>query len=145
MQSCTSGRAAFITGMYPLRVGLSVPMMPGMPASLRHGTPTLSKMLLSLGYNTGQFGKNHLGDKTESLPTAHGFQELWGDLYHLDAMSGVSFPDINKSHGAQVPGELREVPAAAVAAVLQPGRGDDPDPSAKTEDSNRRPPERMMS
>ena len=71
MQSCTSGRAAFVTGMYPLRVGLSVPMMPGMPAWLRQGTPTLSKMLLSLGYNTGQFGKNHLGDTTESLPTAH--------------------------------------------------------------------------
>jgi len=97
MQSCTSGRAAFITGMYPLRVGLSVPMMPGMPAWLRQGTPTLSKMLLSLGYNTGQFGKNHLGDTTESLPTAHGFQEFWGYLYHLDAMQGVSFPDINKS------------------------------------------------
>jgi arylsulfatase A-like enzyme len=97
MQSCTSGRAAFITGMYPLRVGLSVPMMPGMPAWLRQGTPTLSKMLLLLGYNTGQFGKNHLGDKTESLPTAHGFQEFWGYLYHLDAMQGVSFPDINKS------------------------------------------------
>ena len=97
MQSCTSGRAAFVTGMYPLRVGLSVPMIPGMPAWLRKGTPTISKMMLSLGYTTGQFGKNHLGDTTESLPTAHGFQEFWGYLYHLDAMQGVSFPDINKT------------------------------------------------
>ncbi len=57
----------------------------------------LAKFLLDLGYTTGEFGKNHLGDHTESLPTAHGFQEYWGYLYHLDAMQGVSFPDINKS------------------------------------------------
>ena len=80
MQSCTSGRAAFFTGMYPVRVGLTVPQLPGSPAWLRTGTPTLAKLLLDLGYNTGQFGKNHLGDHTESLPTAHGFQEYWGYL-----------------------------------------------------------------
>ncbi len=57
----------------------------------------LAKFLLDLGYNTGEFGKNHLGDHTDSLPTAHGFQEYWGYLYHLDAMQGVSFPDINKT------------------------------------------------
>ena len=57
----------------------------------------LAKFLLDLGYNTGQFGKNHLGDHPDSLPTAHGFQEFWGYLYHLDAMQQVSFPDINKS------------------------------------------------
>ena len=57
----------------------------------------IAKFLHDLGYNTGEFGKNHLGDKTNSLPTAHGFQEFWGYLYHLDAMQGVSFPDINKS------------------------------------------------
>jgi len=54
-------------------------------------------LTLVLGYNTGEFGKNHLGDHTESLPTAHGFQEYWGYLYHLDAMQGVSFPDLNRS------------------------------------------------
>ena len=97
MQSCTSGRAAFFTGMYPVRVGLTVPQLPGSPAWLRQGTPTLAKLLLDMGYNTGQFGKNHLGDHTESLPTAHGFQEYYGYLYHLDAMQGVSFPDINKT------------------------------------------------
>jgi len=97
MQSCTSGRTAFYTGMYPVRAGLTVPQLPGSPAWLRQGTPTLSKILLDLGYNTGQFGKNHLGDHTASLPTAHGFQEYWGYLYHLDAVEQVSFPDINKT------------------------------------------------
>jgi arylsulfatase A-like enzyme len=56
-----------------------------------------AKFLLDLGYNTGEFGKNHLGDHTDALPTAHGFQEYWGYLYHLDAMQQVSFPDINAS------------------------------------------------
>lgn len=97
MQSCTSGRCAFFTGMYPIRVGLTVPQLPGSPAWLRTGTPTIAKVLLNQGYTTGQFGKNHLGDHAESLPTAQGFQEYWGYLYHLDAMQQVSFPDINKS------------------------------------------------
>ena len=90
MQSCTSGRAAFFTGMYTVRVGLTVPQLPGSPAWLRQGTPTLAKILLDFGYNTAQFGKNHLGDTTESLPTAHGFQEYLGYLYHLDAVQQVS-------------------------------------------------------
>ena len=85
------------------------------------GTPALAKFLLDLGYTTGEFGKNHLGDHVEALPTAHGFQEFWGYLYHLDAMQGVSFPDINKTPLVQgiappckntpVPG-LPEVPGA---------------------------------
>jgi arylsulfatase A-like enzyme len=95
MQSCTSGRNAFFTGMYPLRTGMIPPQLPGSPTYLKPGTPALAKFLLDLGYNTGQFGKNHLGDHTDALPTAHGFQEYWGYLYHLDAMQGVSFPDIN--------------------------------------------------
>lgn len=97
MQSCTSGRCAFFTGMEPVRVGLTVPQLPGSPAWLRPGTPTIAKILYNQGYTTGQFGKNHLGDHAESLPTAQGFQEYWGYLYHLDAMQQVSFPDINKS------------------------------------------------
>ncbi len=96
-QSCTAGRNAFFTGMHPLRTGMIPPQLPGSPSYLRPGTPTVAKFLLDLGYNTGEFGKNHLGDHTEALPTAHGFQEFWGYLYHLDAMQGVSFPDINKS------------------------------------------------
>jgi arylsulfatase A-like enzyme len=97
MQSCTSGRNAFFTGMYPLRTGMIPPQLPGSPSWLRPGTPALAKFLLDLGYTTGEFGKNHLGDHAEALPTAHGFQEYWGWLYHLDAMQGVSFPDINKT------------------------------------------------
>ena len=93
-QSCTAGRTAFFTGMNPLRVGMTLPEIPGSPSYLRTGTPDLAKFLLDLGYTTGEFGKNHLGDHTESLPTAHGFQEYWGYLYHLDAMQQVSFPDI---------------------------------------------------
>jgi arylsulfatase len=96
-QSCTAGRTAFLTGMQPLRVGMTLPEIPGSPSYLRPGTPALSKFLLDLGYTTGEFGKNHLGDHTESLPTAHGFQEYWGYLYHLDAMQQVSFQDINKT------------------------------------------------
>jgi arylsulfatase A-like enzyme len=120
-QSCTAGRTAFITGMQPVRVGMVLPEIPGSPSYLRTGTPHLAKFLLDLGYNTGEFGKNHLGDTTESLPTAHGFQEFWGYLYHLDAMQQVSFPDINKSPTEQtiappckntpIPG-LAEVPGA---------------------------------
>ena len=94
-QSCTAGRNAFFTGMHPLRTGMIPPQLPGSPSYLRPGTPALARFLLDLGYNTGEFGKNHLGDHTDALPTAHGFQEFWGYLYHLDAMQGVSFPDIN--------------------------------------------------
>ncbi|HXW22369.1 MAG TPA: arylsulfatase [Rhodomicrobium sp.] len=101
MQSCTSGRNAFVTGMYPLRTGLIPPQLPGSPTYLRPGTPSIAKFLHDLGYTTGQFGKNHLGDTTEALPTAHGFQEYWGYLYHLDAMQQVSFPDINKNPETQ--------------------------------------------
>jgi arylsulfatase len=121
MQSCTSGRNAFFTGMYPLRTGMIPPQLPGSPSWLRKGTPAIARFLLDLGYNTGEFGKNHLGDHTESLPTAHGFQEYWGYLYHLDAMQQVSFPDINKSPTEQgvappcrntpIPG-VQEVPGA---------------------------------
>jgi arylsulfatase len=121
MQSCTSGRNAFFTGMYPLRTGMIPPQLPGSPSYLRPGTPAVAKFLHDLGYNTGQFGKNHLGDHTDALPTAHGFQEFWGYLYHLDAMEQVSFPDINSNPTTQgvappckntpIPG-LAEVPGA---------------------------------
>ncbi len=102
MQSCTSGRNAFFTGMYPLRTGMIPPQLPGSPSWLRPGTPALAKFLYDLGYTTGEFGKNHLGDHAEALPTSHGFQEYWGYLYHLDAMQQVSFPDINKNPATQV-------------------------------------------
>ena len=133
-QSCTAGRNAFFTGMHPLRTGMIPPQLPGSPSYLRPGTPAVAKFLLDLGYNTGEFGKNHLGDHTDALPTAHGFQEYWGYLYHLDAMQGVSFPDINKSPTQQtvappckntpIPG-IPEVPGAVdpkTAVCLTPPR-----------------------
>jgi arylsulfatase A-like enzyme len=95
--SCTAGRCAFFTGMHPYRAGMVLPQLPGAISYLRPGTPALARFLLNLGYTTGEFGKNHLGDHPDSLPTAHGFQEFWGYLYHLDAMQQVSFPDINSS------------------------------------------------
>jgi arylsulfatase len=118
MQSCTSGRNAFITGMYPLRTGMIPPQLPGSPSYLRPGTPTIAKVVHDLGYTTGEFGKNHLGDHTEALPTAHGFQEFWGYLYHLDAMQQVSFPDINKDpHTQAVAPPCMNTPIPGVAEV----------------------------
>src|SRR5260370_18056685 len=73
-QSCTAGRNAFITGMQPLRTGMIPPQPPGSPSHLRPRTPCLAQFLLDLGYTTGEFGKNHLGDHPAALPTAHGFQ-----------------------------------------------------------------------
>lgn len=117
-QSCTAGRNAFFTGMHPLRTGMIPPQLPGSPSYLRPGTPALAKFLLDLGYNTGEFGKNHLGDHTDALPTAHGFQEYWGYLYHLDAMQGVSFPDINKSPTQQtVAPPCKNTPIPGIAEV----------------------------
>jgi arylsulfatase A-like enzyme len=116
MQSCTSGRNAFVTGMYPLRTGMIPPQLPGSPSFLQPGTPCIAKFLLDLGYTTGQFGKNHLGDHPDALPTAHGFQEYWGYLYHLDAMQQVSFPDINKTplvQGIAPPMKVEPIPGIA--------------------------------
>jgi arylsulfatase len=117
-QSCTAGRNAFFTGMNPLRTGMIPPQLPGSPSYLKPGTPALAKFLLDLGYTTGEFGKNHLGDHPDALPTAHGFQEFWGYLYHLDAMQGVSFPDINKTPTEQgIAPPCEQVPIPGVPPV----------------------------
>src|SRR3954452_466420 len=84
-QSCTAGRAAFITGQNPLRTGLTKVGMPGATVGLQAEDPTIAELLKPLGYATGQFGKNHLGDRDEFLPTMHGFDEFFGNLYHLNA------------------------------------------------------------
>ena len=84
-QSCTAGRAAFITGQNPYRTGLTKVGMPGADIGLRAEDPTIATALKALGYATGQFGKNHFGDRDEFLPTAHGFDEFFGNLYHLNA------------------------------------------------------------
>ena len=84
-QSCTAGRAAFITGQHPFRTGLLTVGLPGAKIGLQKEDPTIAELLKPLGYTTGQFGKNHLGDRDEFLPTAHGFDEFYGNLYHLNA------------------------------------------------------------
>ncbi|WLD12033.1 arylsulfatase [Planctellipticum variicoloris] len=84
-QSCTAGRASFITGQHGMRTGLTKVGVPGAPQGLQKEDPTIADLLKPLGYVTGQFGKNHLGDRNEFLPTVHGFDEFYGNLYHLNA------------------------------------------------------------
>ncbi|MFM8330399.1 MAG: arylsulfatase [Candidatus Methylumidiphilus sp.] len=101
-QSCTAGRSAFITGQSVFRTGLSRVGLPGADLGLRKEDPTIAELLKAQGYATGQFGKNHLGDKDEFLPTAHGFDEFYGNLYHLNAEEEPELPDYPKE--ADFPG-----------------------------------------
>jgi arylsulfatase len=95
-QSCTAGRAAFITGQSPIRTGLTKVGLPGSPLGLKKEDVTIAELLKPLGYETGQFGKNHLGDLDEQLPTNHGFDEFLGNLYHLNAEEEPENPDYPK-------------------------------------------------
>ncbi len=95
-QSCTAGRAAFITGQCPFRTGLTKVGLPGSPIGLQKEDPTIAEFLKPLGYMTAQFGKNHLGDRDEFLPTNHGFDEFFGNLYHLNAEEEPENPDYPK-------------------------------------------------
>jgi arylsulfatase A-like enzyme len=92
-QSCTAGRSAFITGQSVFRTGLSKVGMPAAPVGLQAEDPTIAELLKPHGYATGQFGKNHLGDMNKFLPTAHGFDEFFGNLYHLNAEEEPELPD----------------------------------------------------
>src|SRR4051794_22996669 len=92
-QSCTAGRACFITGQNPIRTGLTKVGMPGATVGLQAEDATIADLLKPLGYATGQFGKNHLGDRNEYLPTVHGFDEFYGNLYHLNAEEEPELPD----------------------------------------------------
>jgi arylsulfatase len=92
-QSCTAGRAAFITGQSPIRTGLTKVGLPGTPEGMMIEDPTIAGLLKAQGYVTGQFGKNHLGDRDEMLPTNHGFDEFLGNLYHLNAEEEPENPD----------------------------------------------------
>src|SRR6478752_2504037 len=94
-QSCTAGRAAFITGQ-PIRTGLTKVGLPGATLGLGPEDPSVGDVMKSLGYATGQFGKNHLGDRDEHLPTMHGFDEFFGNLYHLNAEEEPENPDYPK-------------------------------------------------
>jgi arylsulfatase len=96
-QSCTAGRAAFITGQSPIRTGLLKVGLPGAKEGITKLDPTLAEMLKPLGYLNGQFGKNHLGDLDEHLPTNHGFDEFYGNLYHLNAEEEPENPDYPKN------------------------------------------------
>jgi len=107
-QSCTAGRSAFITGQSVFRTGLSKVGMPGATLGMRAEDPTIAELLKEQGYTTGQFGKNHLGDKDEMLPSNHGFDEFFGNLYHLNAEEEPElrdyppeedFPDFKKNFG----------------------------------------------
>ncbi len=95
-QSCTAGRAAFITGQSPIRTGLTKVGLPGAPEGMTAEDPTIATLLRAQGYVTGQFGKNHLGDRDEMLPTKHGFDEFFGNLYHLNAEEEPEHPDYPK-------------------------------------------------
>ncbi len=95
-QSCTAGRASFITGQSGLRTGLTKVGLPGAKVGLQKEDPTIAELLKPLGYATGQFGKNHLGDRNEYLPTVHGFDEFYGNLYHLNAEEEPELPDYPK-------------------------------------------------
>jgi arylsulfatase len=107
-QSCTAGRASFITGQCGYRTGLTKVGIPGAKAGLQDSIPTIAELLKNHGYRTGQFGKNHLGDRNEYLPTVHGFDEFYGNLYHLNAEeepemydypSAKEFPNFEKKYG----------------------------------------------
>ena len=107
-QSCTAGRASFITGQCGLRTGLTKVGLPGAEAGMKPTIPTIATVLKHLGYSTGQFGKNHLGDKDDTLPTMHGFDEFFGNLYHLNAEEEPEnedypdpkeFPEFHKKYG----------------------------------------------
>ena len=92
-QSCTAGRSSFILGQSVLRTGLSKVGMPGAKEGINEKDPTIAELIKPLGYRTGQFGKNHLGDRDEHLPTNHGFDEFFGNLYHLNAEEEPELPD----------------------------------------------------
>jgi arylsulfatase len=96
-QSCTAGRAAFITGQSPIRTGLTKVGLPGAPEGMKKEDPTIATLLKAQGYVTGQFGKNHLGDRDEMLPSNHGFDEFFGNLYHLNAEEEPEHPDYPKN------------------------------------------------
>jgi arylsulfatase A-like enzyme len=95
-QSCTAGRSAFLTGQHIIRTGLSKVGFPGAPMGMSQLDPSIGGLLKSLGYATGQFGKNHVGDRNESLPTVNGFDEFFGNLYHLNAEEEPELPDYPK-------------------------------------------------
>ena len=125
-QSCTAGRAAFITGQSPIRTGLTKVGLPGAPEGMKKEDPTIAGLLKAQGYMTGQFGKNHLGDRDEMLPTNHGFDEFFGNLYHLNAEEEPENPDYPKE--SQFPGFKKQFGPRGVIHSYADGRITDTGP-----------------
>jgi len=123
--SCTAGRANFITGQLPIRTGMTTVGQAGSPVGLPAAAPTLATALSAQGYATGQFGKNHLGDLNEFLPTVHGFDQFFGYLYHLDAMEDPCHPNYPQNLKAQVGPRnmVRSVATTTDHATVQPRWG----------------------
>ncbi|MDP3242672.1 MAG: sulfatase-like hydrolase/transferase, partial [Reyranella sp.] len=120
-QSCTAGRAAFITGQSPIRTGLLKVGLPGAPEGLSEKDPTIADLLKGQGYMTGQFGKNHLGDRNEFLPTVHGFDEFFGNLYHLNAEEEPENVDYPKDPAFKAKFGPRGVLKCVATATETPG------------------------
>jgi arylsulfatase A-like enzyme len=97
--SCAAGRAAFMTGQYPIRSGMVTVGVPGDKLGLQPASPCLGEVLKQVAYATGQFGKNHLGDRNEQLPTVHGFDEFYGNLYHLNVSQQEEYRSYQRSSG----------------------------------------------
>ncbi len=123
-QSCTAGRSAFITGQSPVRTGLTKVGLPGSDLGLQPEDPTLAELLKNHGYATGQFGKNHLGDTDEFLPTNHGFDEFFGNLYHLNAEEEPEDPD----YPSHIPGFVERFGPRGVIHSYADGRIEDTGP-----------------
>jgi len=131
--SCTAGRAAFVTGMYPIRSGLTTVGMVGSSIGMQSHDATIAEVMKMQGYVTGQFGKNHLGDRNEHLPTLHGFDEFFGNLYHLNTEEETEDedyprdPEFKKVHGPRGVLHIDRTPnrrnfaVAARRAVTTPG------------------------
>ena len=116
-QSCTAGRSAFLTGQHIIRSGLSKVGFPGAPMGMSQLDPSIGGLLKSLGYATGQFGKNHVGDRNESLPTVNGFDEFFGNLYHLNAEEEPELAGL--SEGSRVFEEVRPARRAQMQSHRQ--------------------------
>jgi len=128
-QSCTAGRAAFITGQSPIRTGLTKVGLPGAPEGMKIQDPTIAGLLKNHGYMTGQFGKNHLGDRDEMFPTNHGFDEFFGNFYHLNAEEEPERPDYPKEQ--DYPNFKKNFGPRGVMHTFSDGRMEDTGPLTK--------------
>jgi arylsulfatase len=128
-QSCTAGRSSFITGQSVIRTGLSKVGLPGAKLGMQKEDPTIATVLKTEGYATGQFGKNHLGDQDEHLPTSHGFDEFYGNLYHLNAEEEPELPDYPTEE--KLPGFRKEFGPRGVMHSYAGGKIEDTGPLTK--------------